>query len=87
MSGHFLVAAFDDQRNHLKDFGRLNDIDILRVDESDITDFKLPADFGDSFGIIGLDGLVVVSLPGETILVGPALLGLVVLRRRKNILT
>jgi hypothetical protein len=50
----------------------------------DIEDLQLLADFNNSFDITGLDGLVVVPIPSAVLLMGPALLGLVGLKRRRR---
>jgi hypothetical protein len=50
----------------------------------DFADLNLLADFSNSFDIFNLDGLVVVPIPSAALLMGPALLVLVGLRRRKR---
>jgi hypothetical protein len=50
----------------------------------DFADLNLLADFSNSFDIFNLDGLVVVPIPSAALLMGPALLVLAGLRRRKR---
>jgi hypothetical protein len=50
----------------------------------DFADLNLLADFNNSFDIFNLDGLVVVPIPSAALLMGPALLVLAGLRRRKR---
>ena len=50
---------------------------------NDIENLSLLADFFNSFTIVELNGFVVVPTPDAIMLMGSALLGLMVLRRRK----
>ena len=52
--------------------------------DAGIEELDLLADFSNSFDIVKLEGLVVVPIPSAILLLGPALLGLLTLRRRKR---